>query len=112
MELENGFTVTHRTMELLEAIEQVGSLNAAAKQLGVSYSHSWNELNRLNCQLDMPVMITQRGGKGGGVAKLTAEGKFLLRRYRAARDTFAAAIEQHNDVSDETVKTKDSQMGA
>ncbi|MBN2803903.1 MAG: LysR family transcriptional regulator [Deltaproteobacteria bacterium] len=89
VELENGFTVNSSIMELLFIVDEIGSLNAAAKKLGVSYSHSWNMLNKLNCQLGTPVVITRRGGAGGGIAKLTPEGKFLLRRYEVIRDKFS-----------------------
>ena len=91
--LENGFTISHRIMELLMVIDETGSLNQAAKLLGVSYSHSWNILNRLNCQLKQPVVITQRGGKGGGIAHLTTAGKLLLEKYLAVRKTFIELME-------------------
>jgi molybdate transport repressor ModE-like protein len=53
----------------------------AVKELGMSYSHAWNTLYKINCQLEAPLMITRRGGKGGGVAYLTPAGEELLDRF-------------------------------
>lgn len=121
LELENGFVISNRIMELLMVIEETGSLNQAAKQLGVSYSHSWNILNRLNCQLQQPVVVTQRGGKGGGIAHLTSAGKSLLQKYAAIRNTFFEIMEGYYidideiDVSDDPAarrNTKQKKIGS
>lgn len=96
LELDNGFTISHRIMELLMVVEKTGSLNRAAKQLGVSYSHSWNILHRLNCQLQQPIVVTQRGGKGGGIAHLTTAGKSLLDKYITIRNTFFEILDGYH----------------
>ncbi|MBN2526537.1 MAG: LysR family transcriptional regulator [Deltaproteobacteria bacterium] len=108
LELENGFTISYRMMELLMVIEKTGSLNQAAKDLGVSYSHSWNILNRLNCQLQQPIVITQRGGKGGGIAQLTTAGKSLLQKYLTVRSTFFEILEGYCISIDDIAVADDS----
>ena len=108
IELENGFVISPRIMALLTLIEQTGSLNAAAKQLGVSYSHSWHMLHRVNCQLQMPVVVTQRGGKGGGVARLTSLGKFLLLRYNTVQNAFNELLDGHYFSIDNTFENSDT----
>ena len=111
LELENGFTISYRIMELLMVIEKTGSLNQAAKELGVSYSHSWNILNRLNCQLQQPVVVTQRGGKGGGIAHLTTAGKSLLQKYLTVRNTFKEILEGYH-ISIDDIHMLDEPCGA
>ena len=87
IELETGLKINPHIFTLLQWVEKTGSLRTAAKTLGVSYSHAWNTLYKINCQLNAPILITQRGGKGGGVAALTPQGEALLRQYeRLCRD--------------------------
>jgi molybdate transport system regulatory protein len=50
-------------MELLEKIEDTGSINKAAKQMGMSYKKSWDIINRLNKKVVQPLVETRTGGK-------------------------------------------------
>jgi molybdate transport system regulatory protein len=73
---------------LLQLVEKTGSLSTAAKALGLSYSYAWNTLYKINCQLNAPIIVTKRGGKGGGVATLTVRGVTLLRQYEKICNDF------------------------
>lgn len=74
--------------QILEAIEEYGSIAAAAKELEMSYKFTWDYLIRMRRRLDQPVVITSRGGarygkrKGGGQTTLTPLAKLLLKEYR------------------------------
>jgi molybdate transport system regulatory protein len=68
--------------QILEQIEKSESISKAAKRLGMSYRYVWSYLQRIEKDLEEPVVETFRGGKlGGGGAKLTRLGKSLLDEY-------------------------------
>ena len=68
---------------LVEAIAETGSISAAARQLGMSYRRAWLLIAELNRSLKSPAVVGVAGGKRGGGATLTAEGRELVTRYRA-----------------------------
>ena len=68
---------------LLEQIERCGSLSQAARSLNMSYRRAWQLLDSLNNCFVEPVVLTAKGGRGGGGATLTLLGERLIRVYRA-----------------------------
>ena len=77
-------------IELLETIEQAGSLRQAAQTLGMSYRRAWLLLDALNRSFSEPAAVASVGGQGGGGARLTAFGIELVKRYRAAAKSIEA----------------------
>lgn len=67
--------------QLLTLIESTGSVRLACQQMGMSYSKGWKLLGTLEEQVGFQVAARQQGGRGGGEAHLTAQGKALLERY-------------------------------
>ncbi|MFX1454896.1 MAG: winged helix-turn-helix domain-containing protein [Promethearchaeota archaeon] len=70
--------------KLLENLEKNkdGSLTQAAQDCNYSYKYAWNILKRIEKRTGMPVVITGKGGSGGGGwVKLNEWGKYLLRKY-------------------------------
>jgi molybdate transport system regulatory protein len=80
-------------VELLERINETGSINAAAKQMKMSYKKAWELVNTLNQQMKTPVVIPQTGGEKGGGSTLTAEAIRLIAYHREMRQRFAAFLE-------------------
>jgi molybdate transport system regulatory protein len=68
----------NRMIELLKAIEQSGSINQAAKNVGLSYKGAWQMLERANNGAPQPLLATATGGSKGGGTALTPAGKALL----------------------------------
>jgi molybdate transport system regulatory protein len=66
---------------MLEAVAAQGSITAAAKALGYSYKAVWDGLNAINNLLPRPALLTQAGGRGGGGAVLTEEGRRLIAAF-------------------------------
>lgn len=70
---------------LLENIEknEESSLTQAAKDCGYSYKYAWNILKRIEKRTGMPIVLTGKGGRGGGGwVKLNDWGYYLLNLYR------------------------------
>ncbi len=69
--------------ELLERIDSVGSISAAARQMGMSYRQAWKLIDTMNAVFKEPVIETSQGGPGGGGATLSSVGREVLRCYSA-----------------------------
>lgn len=71
---------------LLQAVEQTGSLRAAAGSMGMAYTKALNMIKRAERAVGCPLTTRSTGGKDGGGSQLTDAGKELLRKYEAYRD--------------------------
>lgn len=81
-------------MELLEGIEETGSINKAAKQMGMSYKKSWEIINRLNKNVTQPLVETKAGGKKGGGSLISSEARELIAMYKNLRKGFEQFLEE------------------
>ena len=78
-------------MDLLERIVGTASIAQAARDMGMSYMKAWKLIQSMNHCFREPVLEVQRGGKGGGTARLTPFGQSVLTLYRQMeRDSLAA----------------------
>ena len=68
--------------DLLEAIACTGSISAAGRLLGMSYRRAWLLVDTMNRSFRAPLVGAAKGGRRGGGAELTANGKDVLARYR------------------------------
>ena len=81
--LRPGIALGPGKANLLEAIDETASLTAAAQRFGMSYKRSWSLVQELNRDFAEPLVETEKGGAGGGgSARLTKLGRYVLRRYR------------------------------
>ncbi|UVE17507.1 TOBE domain-containing protein [Pseudomonas sp. LS44] len=69
-------------MALLEQIAVQGSITRAAKAAGLSYKAAWDAIDELNNLAEQPLVERTVGGRGGGGARLSAEGERLLALYQ------------------------------
>ncbi|MFA5985712.1 MAG: LysR family transcriptional regulator [Methylococcaceae bacterium] len=67
--------------ELLEAIQQTGSISAAGKSMNMSYRRAWLLVDTMNRCFSTPLVTASKGGKSGGGAKLTPFGQQVLDQY-------------------------------
>ena len=81
LEKNGDVVVDERTATLLALIDRFGSILAAARALGLAYSRAWDAIARIERNLGVKIVEVKRGGRGGGGAKLTSEGKRLLELY-------------------------------
>jgi molybdate transport system regulatory protein len=80
-------------INLLGGIEETGSIQKAAGEIGMSYRHAWGFLQKMEKRGGIKLVVTQIGGREGGGAKLTPQGKDFLRRYSAFREGLDEYIE-------------------
>lgn len=69
-------------VELLEAVDETGSLAGAAEKLGVPYRTAWDKLKKTEECLTVRLLVTESGGAEGGGSRLTDEAKDLIARFR------------------------------
>jgi molybdate transport system regulatory protein len=80
-------------VELLQRIEETGSINQAAKAMGMSYKKAWEIVSRLNEIVGSPLVITATGGEKGGGSSLSEEAKQLIEYYQSLRERFRKFME-------------------
>ncbi len=68
-------------LELLRAIDEQGSISQAARLLKISLRKAWGQIKSMESQLALALVQKQTGGRGGGGARLTPEGRDLVARY-------------------------------
>ncbi len=68
-------------IKVLEAVAEYGSISKAAKAIGFSYKAAWDAVAAINNLLPSPAFVTKAGGKSGGGAELTQEGKKLIETF-------------------------------
>jgi len=71
LEINNEVALSVWRVRLLEAIEQTGSISAAAEGLGVPYRIAWQKIHEMEERLGKQLVETQTGGREGGGSKLT-----------------------------------------
>src|SRR5450759_4255008 len=88
----SAFAIGPGKADLLQAIEQTGSISAAARSMDMSYRRAWLLIDTMNQCFREPVVDTATGGKGGGGARITSSGLTVLRRYREMEVGAAASV--------------------
>ncbi len=69
-------------VELLALIWQTGSINQAARRMGMSYMRAWSLVQMMNRCFKQPLVLVARGGEGGGGAALTETGGKVVALYQ------------------------------
>lgn len=85
-----------RMMALLQAIDETGSINQAAKQQGLSYKGAWQIIERANNSAPRMLISTAVGGSKGGGTRLTEDGRKLLDLFNDLQRQHQAFIDQLN----------------
>lgn len=76
-------------IELLERIEETGSITNAAKAMKMSYKAAWDAVDAMNNLAEQPLVERSKGGKGGGGTHLTAYAKELITTYNILQEEHA-----------------------
>ena len=78
-------------LELLEEIDRRHSISAAARQTGVSYRHAWVVVRQINEAAGEPLVEAVAGGRRGGGARLTPQGREVVAAFRALQNRLTQA---------------------
>ncbi len=68
--------------ELLQAIDELGSLRQAAERFGMSYRSAWGYLRELEAAVGVPLLERHVGGGERGGMALTLHGRAFLTHYQ------------------------------
>jgi molybdate transport system regulatory protein len=77
---------------MIEAIDELGSITAAAKQLNLSYKGAWDIVQALNNLFDGPLIEAVAGGRSGGAAQVTLRGREVVAAFRRVQSEVDAAL--------------------
>jgi len=71
--------------QLLELVDQLGSLKRAVEQFGMSYRNAWGYLRELERAAGFKILDRQPGGGPRSGMRLTRRGREFLMQYRRFR---------------------------
>lgn len=89
-------------VELLHKIEKTGSINAAAKEMKMSYKAAWERINGMNALADEPLIERKIGGAGGGGTTLTPYAHELIKTYERFNELHRQFIDRFSEVGSDT----------
>ncbi len=70
---------------LLERIDELGSISAAARSMNLTYRNAWLWVEAMNSLAPRPLVEKSTGGPRGGYARLTEEGRRIVAEYKQKR---------------------------
>jgi len=70
---------------LLKLIAETGSLRKAAEEMGMSYRYAWGIVREMNESAGEPLVVSRRGGTGGGSTALSPMASLMLADYEKSR---------------------------
>jgi molybdate transport system regulatory protein len=94
---ETPILLDKRKFNLLKFIDECGSITKASQKTDIPYRSALKYIENLEQDLKDSLVLTKRGGKGGGGgSQLTKTGKLLLREYKKVE----SVIDMHTDVNE------------
>ncbi len=95
LEVEGKLIFSPGKAELLEAIEETGSLNQAAAKLKMSYRHAWESLRKIESRSGIRFIEAHVGGEHGGGSLLTPEGREFVQKFKQLQKKIHGAAEKY-----------------
>jgi|ERR1039458_5062361 molybdate transport system regulatory protein len=83
-------------VELLERINKTGSILQAAEGMKMSYRQAWQMVKEINERAKSPLVEKQLGGKNGGGAIVTEEGKKAIEQFHKLENKVKAFIQKES----------------
>ncbi|MDD3596007.1 TOBE domain-containing protein [Sulfuricurvum sp.] len=88
-------------IELLERIDKIGSIHAAAKEMKMSYKAAWERINGMNALSDQPLIERTTGGRGGGGTKLTPYARELIATFHRLNELHRQFIDRFSEAGND-----------
>jgi molybdate transport system regulatory protein len=89
--------LNERLFQLLAAIESSGSINQAAREVGLTYKGAWEMIERANNLSPKVLVSTATGGRLGGGTRLTPAGKVFLQLFIRIQEEHRKFLKQINN---------------
>ncbi|MFT5661244.1 MAG: molybdate transport system regulatory protein [Sulfurimonas sp.] len=67
--------------QILELIDETGSISQAAKRVGMNYKKAWSHIKILQEYIEDDLVIVKKGRESGGTS-LTPKAKELISKYK------------------------------
>jgi molybdate transport system regulatory protein len=80
--LDPGTLLGPGKADLLQGIQETGSIAAAGRRMEMSYKRAWYLIDTMNAYFRNPVVISVKGGSARGGAHLTQTGRAVLAIFR------------------------------
>jgi len=75
-------SLNNKKSRLLQCIDKYGSIVKASKETGIPYRTALKNIEIMENELEQPIVVTHRGGRGGGgSSELTAKGREMLYKF-------------------------------
>lgn len=94
VELDGALVLSDWRIDLLMAVDELGSLAAAAERFDVAYRVAWGKIKEIEARLGYALLEGHSGGAGGGGTSLTPAARELIARYNRFRDGLHEMIER------------------
>jgi len=95
-DLRIGGCLNAKLFHLLAAIDRIGSINRAARDVGLSYKGAWEMIERANSLSPRLLIETATGGRDGGGTKLTETGRKLLSLFSKLQEEHRLFLDDLN----------------
>jgi molybdate transport system regulatory protein len=89
-----GPRVGAERVALLEALDELGSIRAAAARVDLSYKAAWDAVQALNNLFDAPLVVAHAGGRRGGAAQLTPAGHSVVAAFHRVELELAEVMDR------------------
>ena len=100
VEIEMGdktISMNNKKSKLLQCIDKYGSITKASEETGIPYRTALKNIEIMETELGSPIVVTKRGGKGGGgSSELTEDGKQVLFKFIKVN----RALKKHVDLNE------------
>jgi len=81
-------------LKILDGVYRCGSIQAAAKELGMSYRAVWGRIKTTETRLGQPLLVRNIGGAAGGGSQLTPFGLEFMRQFQKVQEGVLAESER------------------
>lgn len=79
-------------VELLQRIISLGSIARAARDMGMSYRKAWDLVKSMNHLGKKPLVEKFQGGKSGGGAYVTTDGKRAIKQFKLLQQSLNKTV--------------------
>lgn len=80
--------------QFLTLVDHTNSMQAACRQMNMSYSKGWKIVKTAEKQLGYPLLSTRAGGAAGGCSELTPKGRDFLERFSQMEEALGKKAEE------------------